>query len=212
MYHFGQARFSVSDNGSLAYIPAGIADPEVPFSLVWVDRNGEEEPLAAEPRPYRHPRISPGGSHVAVTVTESGNTDLWVYDLSRRVPTRLTFDPATDSDALWTPDGLRVVFTSTRDGAPWKLFWKAADGTGQVERLTTSPNPQEPYSFSPDGQRLVFMELNPETSWDLAVLSVESGSSSKPLLQTQFNEWRPHISPDGRWIAYTVPRQQEWHT
>ena len=203
MYHFGKARFSVSDNGSLAYIPAGIADPGAPFTLVWVDRNGEEEPLAAEPRPYRHPRISPGGSHVAVTVTESGNTDLWVYDLARQVPTRLTFDPATDSDPLWTLDGLRLVFTSTRDGAPWNLFWKAADGTGQVERLTTSLNPQEPYSFSPDGQRLVFMELNPETSWDLAVLSMESGSSSKPLLQTQFNEWRPHISPDGRWVAYT---------
>ena len=81
------------------------------------------------------------------------------------------------------------------------MFWKAADGTGQVERLTTSASPQIPEAFSPDGMRLVFREGSPQ--WDLYVLSMEGELTVKPLLQTAFNETASAISPDGRWIAYT---------
>ena len=93
-----------------------------------------------------------------------------------------------------------MVFASQRDGGKYNLFWKAADGTGVVERLTTSPNTQRPYSFSPDGKSLVFQET--EGSQDLHVLSLEGERTIQPLLQTEFNELYPAISPDGRWMAY----------
>ena len=198
----GDAQFSVSENGTLVYIPGGVA-LRTPVRLVWVDREGREEPLAAETRRYFDPRISPDGSRVAADIWEADNEDVWIYDLRRQTSTRLTFDQANDEDRpVWTPDGLRVVFTSTRDGGNINLFWKAADGTGQVERLTTSANFQIPSFFSPDGKSLVFSELNPETGWDLAVLSMEGDPTAKPLLQTPFREDRPAISPDGRWMAY----------
>ncbi|MDA2939026.1 DUF3883 domain-containing protein [Acidobacteria bacterium AH-259-A15] len=95
-----------------------------------------------------------------------------------------------------------MVFSSNREGGQYNLFWKAADGTGQVERLTTSPNSQYPYSFSSDGKRLVFVENSPETSRDLHLLSMDGEPISEPLLQTQFYEGSPAISPDGRWMAY----------
>ncbi|MDA2915196.1 hypothetical protein MYX77_14820, partial [Acidobacteriia bacterium AH_259_A11_L15] len=57
-------------------------------------------------------------------------------------------------------------------------------------------------SFSPDGKRLVFVEQNPETSYDLHLLAMEGEPTSKPLVQTQFVEGSPAISPDGRWMAY----------
>ncbi|MFQ5930707.1 MAG: hypothetical protein ACE5MK_13525, partial [Acidobacteriota bacterium] len=110
--------------------------------------------------------------------------------------------PANDTDPLWTLDGLRVVFASRREGEAYNLFWKAADGTGQVKRLTTSPYTERPSSFSPDGKSLVFYEAKPETQNDLHVLSMEGEPTPQPLLQTQFNEFRPAISPDGRWVAY----------
>ena len=183
----------------LAYHPGqGLRERQ----LVWVDREGHEEELAADLRPYRWPRISPDGARVAITIRDSGNEDVWIYDLTRNTPTRLTFDPAAGG-GLWTPDGRRVVFRSPRHGGEPNLYWKAADGTGQVERLTRSPNHQFPGSFSPDGKRLAFVEINPKTSYDLHVLSMEGERSSKPLLQTQFNEGQAAISPDGRWMAYT---------
>ncbi|MDA2939182.1 hypothetical protein MYX75_13095, partial [Acidobacteria bacterium AH-259-A15] len=111
------------------------------------------------------------------------------------------FDPADDDHPVWTPDAQRVVFASSRDGQ-YNLFSKATDGTGQVERLTTSPHRQYPFSVSPDGKKLVFREENPETSWDLHVLSMEGERTSEPLLQTEFREFDPAISPDGRWMTY----------
>ena len=51
----------------------------------------------------------------------------------REALTQFTFDEAEDAYPLWTPDTARLVFTSSREGGG--LFWKAADGTGQVEQL-----------------------------------------------------------------------------
>jgi len=195
----GWADWAFSSNGTLVYVPS-VSDPE--HTLVWVDRKGQEERLTAKlPSPVG-PRLSPDGARLAITVTDSGNTDVWIYDLRSNTPTRLTFEPAFDMYPVWTPDGLRVVFRSSREGGQTNLFWKAADGTGQVERLTRSPNGQQPSSFSPDGKRLVFVEQSPETGIDLHVLSMEGEPTSQPLLQTPFTEDRPVLSPDGHWIAY----------
>ncbi|MFQ5930041.1 MAG: TolB family protein, partial [Acidobacteriota bacterium] len=152
---------SVSENGVLAYHPSAT----LPIRrLVWVHRDGHEEPLAAEPRLYTSPRLSPDGKRLAVDINDSGNVDVWIYDLARKTPSRLTFDPARDWFPLWTSDGQRVVFRSARDGGQNNLFWKAADGTGPVKRLTTNPNGQYPQSFSPDGKQLVFAEWSHDAS------------------------------------------------
>ena len=50
----GTAQYTFSDLGSLVYVPGGRV---VKRTLVWVDREGKEEPLAAEPRGYSSPRI-----------------------------------------------------------------------------------------------------------------------------------------------------------
>jgi serine/threonine-protein kinase len=146
-------------------------------------------------------------------VDDSGNWDVWIYDLARETSSRVTFDPATDSRQVWTRDGQRVVFSSARGrvGAPDNLFWKAADGTGSVERLTTSDYSQIPHSWSLDGRTLVFEQQNPETAGsyrgafrrqDLYLLSMDGERIANPLLQTEFTEDRPAISHDGRWIVY----------
>ena len=78
---------------------------------------------------------------------------------------------------------------------------KAADGSGETERIGESDRAVIPYSWSPDGTRIAVMVQNPETTLDLAFLSVEDGSI-EPFLSTQFVEYGPVFSPDGRWIAY----------
>jgi serine/threonine-protein kinase len=171
--------------------------------MVWVDREGHEEPLtAAPPNSYGEPRLSPDGRLVAVGLRDSGNFDIWTYDLARETMTRLTFEAAVDISPIWTPDGQRVVFASTRDDGFENLYWRAADGTGQVERLTESPNKQLPHAFSPDGKQLVFSERDPVGGMDLNVLSMEGELVAKPLLQTPFHEDHPTFSPDGQWLAY----------
>ncbi len=191
--------YAISDNGTLIYVPS-TSTGGLDRTLVWVDREGQEELLAAEPQGYDSPRISPDGSRLAITIQEPGGSDVWIYDQEREILTRLTFDPATDRFPVWTPDGQRIVFSSGRaEATVSSMYWKAADGTGQVERLTTSPKLQTALSFSPDGKRLVFLEA---ATTDLQVLSMEGERTSQPLFQSQFNEDEAKISPDGHWIAY----------
>ena len=190
----GAAHFSLSDTGSLIYIPSGPGG-ENQNELVWVGRAGQIEPLAAEPRPYIWARVSPDGTRVAVEILGE-NRDVWVYHLARETLTRLTFFEGRDGNPLWTPDGSRVVFLSDRDEGG--LFWKAADGTGEVERLMESTNAPRPFAWTADG-RLVFFQQGPG---DIGVLAVEGDGGMELVLDTDFDERNPVISPDGRWIAY----------
>ena len=194
---FGDAKFSVSESGSLVYVPKGAFRSE--STLVWVDRQGAVEPLAAPPRPYDDPRLSPDGQRVAFE-TEVPTYDIWIYHIPRETLTRLTFEGA-NLDPLWTPDGKRVTFASPRAGGALNLFWKPADGSGPAEQLMESEHGQRPLSWSPDGQVLAFTELHPTTGMDIWVLPLHGERRPRPFLQTQFQESAAVFSPDGHWLA-----------
>ncbi len=197
----GETSFAISRTGTLVYVPGGIAGGQgAQRSLLWVNRQGREEPIKAPTRAYTYPRLSPDGTRVAIEIRDQEN-DIWIWTLARETLTRLTFDPGLDNFPVWTPNSQRVVFASPRNGPP-NLFWQAADGTGAVERLTTSPNQQEPTSISPDGLRLALRDTGPKTGADINLLTFEGQRRVEPLIQTTFAERNAEISPDGRWLAY----------
>ena len=199
----GAANFSLAGNGSLVYVAgAGGAGGGAQRTLVWVDREGREEPLASPLAGYTRPRLSPEGTRVAVDVADAEGQDVWIHDLSRDTRTRLTTDPANDFAPLWTPDGQRVVFQSDREGKTG-LFWKLADGTGEAEHLMSGREGTTflfPETWSADGKTLVYWEFNQGP--DIGILLMEGERTSEPLLATEFVEAGPAISPDGGWIAY----------
>jgi eukaryotic-like serine/threonine-protein kinase len=195
----GAAQYSVSSTGTLVYISGGFAASE--SRLVWVSRNGEEQLLPAAPHNYQFPRVSPDGGRVAVAIAEQ-EQQVWVYDLSRDTLTRLTFDGVTNNTPAWSPDGKRIAFNSDRATGPLNLFWRAADGSGDVERLATSDYLNSPGSFSPDGQLLAFQDNNPETGRDIWVLRL-SDRKAQPFLRTPYEDTAPKFSPDGKWRAYS---------
>jgi serine/threonine-protein kinase len=193
----GTAQYSVSASGSLVYVLGGVlADQR---RLVWVDRSGKVQPLAAPVRAYLFPRIAPDGKRVAATIAEEA-TQVWVYDLARETLTRLTFEGDQNYNALWSPDGKMIAFQARRETSS-EVYWQRADGSGGLERLATSELPFVPMSWSPDGQTLAFIEVNPDTGFDLWVMSVQE-RKPKLFLRTPFNESVPRFSPDGRWLAY----------
>ena len=189
----GTANFSVSDTGSLVYVTGQTAQTKV---LVRVDRQGNEEVLKAEPRPYNHARISPDGNSVALGGWDLAGVQRW--DFARQTMTRLTFAAAQDGYPVWTPDGRRLVFASQRDGA-MNLYSKAVDGTGAVERLTEAPSRQIPNAFTPDGNRLLYYDEE-SSGGGLAVLSLDG--ASEPVLATEHDELNAEISPNGKFLAY----------
>jgi serine/threonine-protein kinase len=194
----GLAHFAVSES-LLVYRAGGLLGTSSGFP-VWVDRQGNEEPLGIDPGLYAWPRISPDGTKVAL-VRLQGNDDIWIYDLTSGVFSQLTFNPAADGSPIWTPDGERVVFRSSRDG-PFNLYSRRADGSDEAERLTTNSANQRAYGWTQDGSTLLFGQLDRGTESDLWSVSIEPGSTPVPLMREVFTETHPAISPDGRWIAY----------
>jgi eukaryotic-like serine/threonine-protein kinase len=194
----GAAQYSFSSTGSLVYVHGGLQSAQL--RLVWVSRNGAEQPLAAPAHAYLAPRLSPDGRRVAVSIMEQ-ETQVWLYDLSRETSTRLTFEGNYNLNPAWTPDGKRIAFESNKEGTP-NLFWQLADGSGGLERLTTSEYIHAPISWSPDGQLLAFFEINPTTGFDIWLLRL-GDRKAQPFLQTRFDEAVARFSPDGRWLAYT---------
>ena len=204
----GGPQYAVSDSGTLVYLPGRARSAATPGrTLVWVNRDGKEEPLPAEPQGYSTARISPDGTKVALQFITGGNYDIWIWDLVRKTMTRLTFDPAADVCPLWTPDGKRIAFASSREGG-FKVYWKVADGTGKDEPIAMDSvpgKPGAPAAWSSDGKTLVLMgtpNLIGASKAYIGALSMEGDHKYRPLLKEEYNQSQPQISPNGRWIAY----------
>jgi len=196
----GAGDFAVATDGTLLYVDAPGSLAANARTLVWVDRTGKEEPVAAPPRAYQHLRLAPDGTRIALASLDQ-EYDLWIWDLRRASLTRLTLDPGQDIFPVWTPDSQRVIFSSNRGGAP-NIWWQAADGTGAAERLTTSTNPQLSTGITPDGTAVLFFEVTPTMGRDLLQVALDGTRRVTPLLQTKFDELNGIVSPDGRWLAY----------
>jgi serine/threonine protein kinase len=204
VFRIAAPQYALSDSGTLAYIPGTTSAATLGSTLVWVDRNGKEESLGTPPNNYANPKISPNGTRVALAVGPLLNEDIWIWDVVRKTMTRLTFDKTREITPIWTPDGKRIVYWSNHEHATFGgVYWKAADGTGEVEKLVSAPDRMLfPYSFSSDGKTLVMAELVTMTNFDIGILSIQGERMRKPLLQTEYIESMPQISPDGRWMAY----------
>jgi eukaryotic-like serine/threonine-protein kinase len=209
----GVGQFAVSGAGALAYIP-GIAGSIVPRQiLVWVDREGNETPLSADPDRYSWFSISPDGKQVALEVMSTPKNSIWIWDIDHENRARLTHDDSTyDSVPIWTPDGKRIVYSSSRENpfipnAICDICWRAADGTGEAEKLASSPGRALlSGSWSIDGKKLVLTRIAriAPVNYDIVTLSMEGEHIIEPLLQEKDIQQHPRISSlDGRWMAYT---------
>ncbi len=189
----------------LSQAPTDASGANVPLrSLVWVDRNGREEPITAPQRAYTSPRLSPDGTKVVVT-TRDHELDIWVWDLARETLSRLSFDPGPDRFPVWSPDGERIVYSalprSDSEVGNYELVWRAADGTGFPERLPGGAGPNYPEVFLPDGSG-VLVRNDSQGNADIAYMQLVGQQSVTPLLNTYYNELTLDVSPNGRWLAY----------
>ena len=198
----GRAAFSVSANGYLALNEATGAGGR---SLIWTDRTGKQLAQLGAPGGYANLRLSPDNRQLAFaqqSATQLG--DIWIYDLAREVPTRMTFDVASDSNPVWTPDGRTLLFWSDRK--PSGIYTKPASGLGDEQLLIPSTAVILPQDVSPDGKLLLISRVG--GAHDIFAVPLDSAGDNKgkgaeiPLLTSIFDEFNARFSPDGRWIAY----------
>ena len=149
--------------------------------------------------------LSPDGKRVVSERTVRDNkSDLWISDLEHGTESRFTFDAARNSQALWSPDGSKVAFSSNRDDLSGdNLYQRASNGTSQDELLLKTDRVAAPLDWTHDGRFLIFRKA--QDLWALP-LGAESKTRDKkpfPLIESEFNKGQAQVSPDSRWLAYT---------
>jgi serine/threonine protein kinase/Tol biopolymer transport system component len=173
--------------------------------LTWFDRTGLSSgslPLPPDGE-YLNPAFSPAGDRVAVNLMDArtGNWDVWIVDVARGVPERLTSDPANDSDPIWSPDGKEIVFASDRGGR-MGLYRKAVGGsdTESLVAIVEGARLLVPSDWSRDWKYILYDRGRGGRSlWALPLIG-----DRKPVqvVDGKFAPYAAHISPNGQWLAY----------
>jgi dipeptidyl aminopeptidase/acylaminoacyl peptidase len=191
---------SVSENGTLVY---GQARADVARQLTWFDRTGRELGILSDAAPYSGLALSPDERRVAVTL-ETGtpnNVDIWLIDITRNIRSRLTVHPGQERSPVWSPDGARIAFQSSRSRQPVAMRQTSSDGTGADELILEGPGnfTMTPTAWSGDG-RFIAYTTRGSNVW---VLPLFGDRKPFAFAETSFFEGSARFSPDGRWIAYT---------
>jgi serine/threonine-protein kinase len=191
----------VAQNGMLAYFAGKVTTRRA--ILTWRHFDGRSEPVAgAAVDGYVNPALSPDGKRIAVSIAaDDGSFHIWIYDIERQTPTRLTFE-GNNQKPCWTPDGKSIVFSSVRDGQG-AVYVTSADGSGNerlvhvVEGVTTNP-----YDVSRDGR--ITMAIYGSNRSDIYSKSLDDlDGEAVEFSAGPAAELHGTLSPDGRWIAYT---------
>jgi Tol biopolymer transport system component len=171
----------------------------LPSQLTWFDRSGKAVGTVGTPASYGNVRLSADGRRVAVdqNVTDGRTVDIWVFELNRAAPTRLTFDPSAHQTPIWSPDGKEILFSWNHKLGD-QLYLKNADGSGSAEEIADlgAGFPVNTWDWSRDGKYVLVRRGN--ELWYLTW----PDRAAKPLLQAKWNVQNAQFSPDGRWVAY----------
>jgi hypothetical protein len=201
------APFCFSTDGLLYYVRGG--DWLASRNIVWVDRHTGDviEELPLEPGAYLSPRLSPDGQSFAFRKFDSVAENIWVYDLRKGPPKKVTFE-GNNFFPVWKPDVNTLTFTSYRDG-PFDVYWKSEGMNNPIEApLVTGPNDQRATSWSPDGKVLLFHERDPNTGRDIWCFYIEDGKKEQLSINTSHDEYDAVFHPAGNLIAYSSTKEE----
>jgi len=183
---------TTSDNGVLAFRRVTREQNQ----LTWMGRDGKVVAGAVDTSAWRTPRISPDQKTIALARLDSPNSNIWLSDISRGVNTRFTLGPGFDTGPLWSPDGSRVFYTSSREN---ELLI--------VERQANMLGAETIVFKSSSLTSLVLSGVSRDGHW-LAAGAGQGGrilliprQSGKPITFAEgHREANGIFSPDGRWL------------
>ncbi len=195
----GYGMFAVSRQGTLAYVTESLGHP--PRELVWADRAGHAQPAASERHRYTSASLSLDGRHAAVTIQQE-SLDLWTYAFERGTLSRVTSDPGTEYDPVWSRDGRELFFVVDRP--PFELHRITLGSPDAGHPIWDEPAELDTQlvAVAPNGRSIAFVRSEAETGLDLYVRPLDGSEPPRPVRATRAEETFAAFSPDGRWLAY----------
>jgi Tol biopolymer transport system component len=148
-----------------------------------------------------HPRASRDGKRIVFAALG----DLWMMPINGGKPERITNDATVETDASFSPDGTKLVFSADRVGNGNMDIYVRDLKTGQDRRLTTSLEAEMGGTFSPDGRWVAFTSNTAFKQGETYFVAAEGGTPRK-LLDRIFGPGFPTWSADGRTIIVSTLR------
>jgi len=145
----------------------------------------------------------PDGRKLAVVMSPSGSTEIYLADPDGKNLRRLTQNRSIDVSPTWSPDGSQLAFVSDRSGSP-QIYLMDAGGSN-VRRLTFDGNYNTNPAWSPDGRWIAY-QARVGGQFDIWLIDPE-GSVNLPLVTHPRNDESPYWSPDSRKIAFSSTRR-----
>jgi Tol biopolymer transport system component len=170
--------------------------------------------LTNNPSEDYNPVFSPDGSKIAFQrryyfepdqdgISPDPYVEIHIMNADGTDERRLTNTPVSDvdnGDQVFSPDGSKIAFTSSRDNGSHEIYLMNADGTNQIN-LTSSPSYDSNPVFSPDGSKIAF-QSDRGGSYGIWLMNAD-GSAPALLVNNVSSASRPVFSPDGTRIAFT---------
>ena len=185
------------DGQWLAYVSFESKHSAVYVQLV---RTGERRLVSARAGVNGAPVWSPDGKRLALTLgASSGNLDIYVLDLTTQALTKITDDPAIDTEPEWAPDGHSLYFTSDRAGSP-QIYQIGVQPGARPKRITFGGSYCARPRISPDGTLLGMVTLD-KGNYRIAVQELASGTM-RTLSHGRLDE-SPSFAPNGATLIYS---------
>ncbi len=210
---------SVSGLRSIAIAATGTfiyrSDKRNASQLAWVDRTGRELDALTDSVSTWHyaPRLSPDGRSLLVGQYQGQGSlgEIWLYDVARKLATRLTFDGGDDYLPAWVRPGSReFVYNSPRPTSTGAIYRAAIDRPSESRLWLAGELTQMPDSVTPDGKRVVFERTDELGRISLWIRDLEGESEATRLTPANEMEISADISPDGRWMVYASDATRSW--
>jgi Tol biopolymer transport system component len=192
---------------TLGSMPDAASGPSSAHAKAGDDLIGTRSVPFGQPRSYNNVSLSPNNARASVTFVDpvAGARDIWLVDTVNGSPTRFTFHAADENTAIWSPDGLRIVFNSNR-GGHFDLYEKPSNLAGPEALLFADDSEKYPLSWSSDGRYVLFQSASGGEDSGVHVWVLPLFGDRKPfrLLQGAEIDGHAQFSPDGRWVAYAM--------
>jgi DNA-binding winged helix-turn-helix (wHTH) protein/Tol biopolymer transport system component len=199
--HTGRVVVAAADTGVVAYRGPLITE------LVWMDRSGTRQSVAAPAGTYFGFSIAPDGRHVAAARLDPqiGTADIWMFGPSEQ-QIRVTDNPDWDMDPVWSPDGKYIVYASRRHNKS-QLYRRNPAAIAPEELLLDSDTPITPLQTD-SAADVLYAAQRPRLPFD--VWKLDDGRRATPLLRVG-GEYPvdARLSPNGHWLSYTVPERTD---